>query len=88
MYIYIYIIIFSIIISILPNRLCLSRGPVLRHHTLVHRRPTHASMFPRVRSKQRDPNPKDTSGVGKETSTYKGFHKKGNLYYRYITLHL
>ena len=27
-----------------------------------------------VRSKQRDPNPKDNSLIRKETSTYKGFH--------------
>ena len=29
---------------------------------------------PLLRSKQRDPNPKDTSLIRKEPSTYKGFH--------------
>ena len=29
---------------------------------------------PEIRSKQRDPNPKDTSLTRKDTSTYQGFH--------------
>ena len=33
-----------------------------------------ASSLLRIRSKQRDPNPKGNSLVRKETSTYKGFH--------------
>ena len=33
-----------------------------------------APWWPAFRSNQRDPNPKDNSLIGKETSTYKGFH--------------
>ena len=36
-----------------------------------------------LRSKQRDPNPKDNSLIRKETSTYKGFHHTSAALFSY-----
>ena len=38
---------------------------------------------PHLRSKQRDPNPKDNSLLRKETSTYKGFHSTSAALFSY-----
>ena len=87
LYIYIYIhthITYIHITAILAQGL--SREPITTSSIVVLSHETATMLCtgrPVIRSKQRDPNPKDNSFVRKDTSTCKGFHSTFAAFFSY-----